>query len=161
MEGVEEAPEGGEAVLTSDDMYESEGMWSWEKPKNGDGEWGRWSQDASEIYLELLLNDESIRAKNMDIGIKDGWLTIGTKDSDAAPLLSGRLMQSVLKDDLTWSIDGDDDDKRTLSLNLPKKQHHSGKYLDSVFEDTLQINGGRVVIDGLSHGSYVSAANEL
>ena len=83
----------------------------------GTESWGRWTHSESQIYLELNLEDEE-RGRGMDVKIAAGSFVVEFGEKS---LLSGKLAQPVLIDDMTWGVEETKLGHRVLSIELPKK----------------------------------------
>ena len=128
-------------------------------PLAGEESWGRWSQSALEISLELFVDSGTAAEKvscEVSVGFLDvrlGWM----------PLLSGRLGHAV-ETEVAWTLD-EGDGRKTVCIGLEKRQS-STPYSESLraaadtapLFDSLRIGAREVGAPGLVKGRYVSTA---
>ena len=114
-------------------------------PRSGSQPWGRWSHEGDSVELELMLPD-GVRARDLVCEVnKQGLMRVQAGSSP--PLLSGRVVLPVDRTELAWMVE---DGLLCIEVPLIPVDPNQMKYVDSIFDDSLVVNGMSCITPGLS-----------
>ena len=127
-------------------------------PPRGEEPWGRWAQSEDFISLELFV-PEATTGKSVLCEYQVGFLDVRLDDD---PLLSGRLAQPIMAQEVNWALDDDSasGSRRVLCIELPKRERSiygadpNDGFTTALFE-SLRVQGEESVGPGLVAGKYV------
>jgi hypothetical protein len=115
-------------------------------PRKGTEPWGCWEQtsDGKSVSFELIV-DGATRAADIRCECLVGFLDVRCKDE---PVLSGRLAQQVLPQELNWALDESADGQKLLCIDLPKRDPAN---FDAIFQ-SVRVGDAECFAPGLVKG---------
>lgn len=132
------SPRAGSDAESSAELRAKAGLPTGGIPRSGVEPWGRWSQSDDAISLELFVPDAT-RGSDVRMLHVGGFLDVRLADE---PLLSGRLAQEVLAQEVDWALDSDGEaaaGQKLLCIELPKRSGWAaGGRFPALFE-SLQV----------------------
>ena len=129
-------------------------------PRMGSEAWGSWQQTADAISFELRVDHyttpttlTALRAADVRVEALCGFLDVRCKDE---PLLSGRLAQPVLTEEVEWALDEDSDGLKVLCVELTKRKatvavDEMGRFAEPIFE-SVRVAGEECLLPGMVAG---------
>ena len=81
-------------------------------------------------------------------------MDLAAESREKSPLFTGKLALPVDRSELVWGVEEQDDGRRLLCIELPlaPADPRNTKRVDSIFDESLTVNGEPCLAPGLSQG---------